>query len=291
MLEKTKQVETIIELDDISVQKRSIWLWKFGLFVIWIQDLDQTQQKQLIELCKSEKCLFVQIETLNYDSDTYTFWEQFQAWYFKKFITPYTALIDLSQTEEDILKHMKPKGRYNIKLASKKWVEVYIAQKTDANIELYHQLSLETTQRDKFSWHSFSYYQDFLHSIENAELILAKKDKTVIAGGIFVFDTEVSYYYYGASSSAKEFRNLMAPYLLQWHAIQHAQSLGSKLYDFLGVSWEWADHDPSLSWVTDFKRKLTPNLRKVSESYIYVNQKISYQLLILLKKLKKKLKA
>jgi lipid II:glycine glycyltransferase (peptidoglycan interpeptide bridge formation enzyme) len=50
-------------------------------------------------------------------SDNFKFWK---IDYYKKFITPYTALIDLEKTEEDILADMKPKGRYNIKLAKKK---------------------------------------------------------------------------------------------------------------------------------------------------------------------------
>jgi lipid II:glycine glycyltransferase (peptidoglycan interpeptide bridge formation enzyme) len=40
--------------------------------------------------------------------------------YYKKFITPYTAIIDLNLSEDEILSLMKPKGRYNIRLAEKK---------------------------------------------------------------------------------------------------------------------------------------------------------------------------
>jgi lipid II:glycine glycyltransferase (peptidoglycan interpeptide bridge formation enzyme) len=40
--------------------------------------------------------------------------------YYKKFITPYTAVINLEKSEEEILARMKPKGRYNIRLSEKK---------------------------------------------------------------------------------------------------------------------------------------------------------------------------
>jgi lipid II:glycine glycyltransferase (peptidoglycan interpeptide bridge formation enzyme) len=46
--------------------------------------------------------------------------EYFKTGYYKKFIPPYTAIIDLTKTEDEILAGMKPKGRYNIRLAEKK---------------------------------------------------------------------------------------------------------------------------------------------------------------------------
>jgi len=70
-----------------------------------------------------------------------------------------------------------------------------------------------------------------LTTLENSELILAYYEDEIIAGGIFIFDTEVSIYYYGASGNTH--RNLMAPYLLQWSAIRIAKDRKSKLYDFL----------------------------------------------------------
>ncbi|MDR2639905.1 MAG: peptidoglycan bridge formation glycyltransferase FemA/FemB family protein [Candidatus Peribacteria bacterium] len=36
---------------------------------------------------------------------------------------------------------------------------------------------------------------------------------------MFVYTEDVAIYYYGASTSNEKFRNLMAPYLLQWNAI------------------------------------------------------------------------
>jgi lipid II:glycine glycyltransferase (peptidoglycan interpeptide bridge formation enzyme) len=56
----------------------------------------------------------------------------------------------------------------------------------------------------------------------------------------------------------------MAPYLLQWEAIKIAKNNKSKLFDFLGVSSPGSEED-SLSGVTNFKKKLTLDIRKVSE--------------------------
>jgi len=80
----------------------------------------EKEQEQLIELCKKENALFLQIETYNPHLTSPKGEEQEQntpsplgeGWgedYYKKFITPYTAVIDLEKTEEEILANMKPK--------------------------------------------------------------------------------------------------------------------------------------------------------------------------------------
>ncbi len=273
----------------IYIEKRSIWLWEYWLFVLWLnKEISKHNLNKLIELCKKENCLFLQIETIDYTSPQPSPLEEreFKIWYYKKFITPYTAIINLQKTEDEILSNMKPKGRYNIKLARKKWVEAEIVEKTEDNIKAYYDLMLETTSRDKFSGNSLDYYNTFLNSLENSKIILACKDWIVIAGGIFVFDKEVSIYYYWASTSKKEYRNLMAPYLVQWEAIQYAKSINSKIYDFLWVASP-DDKNSELAWVTDFKKKLTKDIINVSNSYIFINKKIKYFIINTLRKLKK----
>ena len=84
---------------------------------------------------------------------------------------------------------------------------------------------LETTSRDGFSGNTISYYERFLEIIPNSKLIFTKKDEEILSAGIFIFDTDVSIYYYGASTSKKELRNLMAPYLMQWFAIEEAKKM------------------------------------------------------------------
>jgi lipid II:glycine glycyltransferase (peptidoglycan interpeptide bridge formation enzyme) len=209
-----------------------------------------------------------------------------KSWYYKKFITPYTAVIDISLTHEEILSNMKPKGRYNIKLAEKKWIEVREVSKTDENIKLFYDLMLETTSRDWFNWNSLDFYKTFLNSLNNSKLLLAYYEWIVIAWGIFIFDAEVSIYYYWASSWDSKYRNLMAPYLLQWTAIMIAKNSCSKIYDFLWVAWP-DDIDSPLAWVTDFKKKFTSDIRFVSESYIFINKVCKYSIINLLKKVKK----
>jgi len=263
-------------------------LWEYWLFILWLENkISEKDVNEMIKLCEKEKCLFIQIETLKYDNDLDLSINSFWEWYYKKFITPYTAIIDLNQTEDDILAKMKPKGRYNIKVALKKWVEVKEVEKTDENIKKYYDLMQQTTTRDNFNWNSIDYYKTFLNSLNNSKLLLAYVWEKVIAWWIFTFDKEISIYYYWASTSDKEYRNMMAPYLVQWKAIKIAKGIWSSLYDFLWVSTPW-DKNSELIWVTDFKLKLTKDVREVSKSYIYINKKIKYLIISILRKLKRK---
>nr|MDD3720053.1 peptidoglycan bridge formation glycyltransferase FemA/FemB family protein [Candidatus Gracilibacteria bacterium] len=288
MLVKSKQVEKIINLGDLLIEKRSIGFGKYGLFVLGVESIEKNKGVELINLCKKENCVFVQIETINSYNGTKNMLiklDNFKSGYYKKFITPYTAIINLSTSEEEILSEMKPKGRYNIRLAEKKGIVVKEVEKTESNIKIFYDLLLQTTSRDKFSGNTFAYYKTFLETIPNSTLFIAYKDDVPISAGIFVFDENISIYYYGASTNDENYRNLMAPYLLQWTAIKKAKVIGSRYYDFLGIATP-GDTNSSLLGVTDFKLKFTKGIVNVSDSYIWVNKKFIYFVLNLLRKLK-----
>ena len=297
MLIDSGQAEKIFEINWIFIEKRKVSLWEYGLFVLWLEkELNEKDVNEMIELCKKEKALFLQIENLDYNSINWTNINLpfskgvpkgggIKSWYYKKFITPYTAVIDTTLSEEQILSNMKPKGRYNIKLAEKKGIEVIEVQKSDENIRLFYNLMLETTSRDWFNWNSIDFYKIFLNSLDNSKLLLAYYEWQVIAWWIFIFDKEASIYYYWASSWDSKYRNLMAPYLLQWEAIKIAKSTWSKIYDFLWVAWP-DDINSPLAWVTDFKKKFTSDIRYISDSFIYINKKSKYFLINTVRKVK-----
>lgn len=286
MLKKSGQVSEFFEIDSVFVEKRQIAFKQFGLFVIWLSiQLTKETEDKLIDLCKKENAVFLQIENLTYENIFYLPANNiFKALYYKKFITPYTAIIDLKKSEDEILTDMKQKGRYNIKLAEKKEIIVEKAEKNRENIKAFYDLMLETTARDHFSANTLSYYEDFLEN-PYSELFLAKKDEQVISAWIFVFFDGLAIYYYGASTSNPSYRNMMAPYLLQWEAIKYAKNNWYEIYDFLWVA-SLDEKNSSLAWVSDFKYKFTSDVRKVSESYIFINKKIFFYFIKFLKKLK-----
>lgn len=288
MLLKSNQVSKYFEIDWIFIEKRSIWLNKYWLFILWVLDINKIDENKLIEICQKENALFIQVETFDIEKKSLNNLKinsKFKPWYYKKFITPHTAIIDLNLSLDEILEKMKPKWRYNIKLATKKWVSVFESLKNDENIKNFYNLMQETTSRDNFFWNTFNYYKNFLNSLDNSKLFFAKYEDKIISAWIFTFDKDISIYYYGASTSDKNYRNLMAPYALQWEVIQKSKEFWSKYYDFLWIAWPLEKNSP-LSWVTDFKLKFTCNTLEISKSYIYINKKFEFFIFNLLKKIK-----
>jgi lipid II:glycine glycyltransferase (peptidoglycan interpeptide bridge formation enzyme) len=175
-----------------------------------------------------------------------------------------TLIIDLTKTRKEILDQMKQKGRYNIRLAEKKGVKIRESDPKDVvqfedDLTAFHKILHETTMRDKFYGHKKAFYKHMLETLYSeakedpqARLYLAEYKDKVIAGIIITYYKDTAVYYYGVSSNDQ--RNLMAPYLLQWHAIQEAKKRGLAHYDFLGIS---PPNVKKHAWmgVTDFKKK------------------------------------
>ncbi|HEC20953.1 MAG TPA: peptidoglycan bridge formation glycyltransferase FemA/FemB family protein, partial [Candidatus Peregrinibacteria bacterium] len=110
-----------------------------------------------------------------------------------------------------------------------------------------------TTERDRFSGHSLEIYQKMLEKLGNqASLLLAEYQGKITSGGIFTFYGKTAVYYYGASGN--EHREVMAPYLVQWEAIQMAKEKGCRVFDFLGIA---PPDTKNHSWkgITEFKKK------------------------------------
>lgn len=202
-------------------------------------------------------------------SETVSFFSSYSKAH-KSFHPKSTLVLDLTQTQDEIFSQMHSKGRYNIRLAEKKGVEVFGWTYEDGKLHkvkgmeypeeisdpvgIFADMIHETGKRDGFSVHSREYFESFLKNIgsKHSFLLLSKHNDAWIGGGIFTYTREACIYYYGAS--LHQYRQMMAPYLVQWKAISYAREvLGSKVYDFLGIASKDADLD--LAGVTDFKKK------------------------------------
>jgi len=148
-----------------------------------------------------------------------------------------TVFLDLTNDLTSICKAMKPKTRYNTELARRRGV--YVIESDD--LEIWYSLYKETALRNRLYLHSIEYFRTVLsihsHNTQSpAEVILlvAMHDEQPLAAMFLVISGSRATYLYGASSSRN--RNLMAPYALQWHAINIAKEKNCTEYDMFGVS-------------------------------------------------------
>jgi lipid II:glycine glycyltransferase (peptidoglycan interpeptide bridge formation enzyme) len=150
---------------------------------------------------------------------------------------PDTVLVDLAPSTQDILAAMKPKWRYNIGLAEKRGVSV--SRPDEQGLEVFYKLLSETAGRDGIAIHHFDYYKTLFEisrdSSLNGDLRLytAEHEGDALAAIVVLCRGTQAVYLYGASANLK--RNLMAPYALQWKAMQDAKASGCVLYDLFGI--------------------------------------------------------
>jgi lipid II:glycine glycyltransferase (peptidoglycan interpeptide bridge formation enzyme) len=147
-----------------------------------------------------------------------------------------TSFLDLTKSEEDLLKSMKQKTRYNIRLAQRKHVTIK-KETSKKGFNIFLDLSNITSKRDQFSLHSPKHYQNMIETLgpkKIVKLYVAYLKNKPLAANIVIFYNHSVTYLHGASSNSH--RNLMPTYLLQWQAMIDAKKKGFKYYDFWGIN-------------------------------------------------------
>ncbi len=155
-----------------------------------------------------------------------------------------TMVVELNKQPEEILALMHPKTRYNIKLAQKHGVLVQSELVVTPGHGLYFKeaidLIIETQIRQQYRGHNQAYYRnliDFFSSQQSLDGLRVRIYKVLfgrqlLASGVMVDFGKTRMYLYGGSSEIQ--RNLMAPYLMHWQAIQDAKFEGLERYDLGG---------------------------------------------------------
>ncbi len=145
-----------------------------------------------------------------------------------------TVVVDLRPSEEAILAQMKSKTRYNIRLAQRKGVSVYLGTADD--LAAFYDMLRITGRRGEFGIHSADYYQQVwqLFAPQGAAALLLARYESKLLAAIMVFVWgKKAYYLYGASSD--EERQRMPTYLVQWEAMRWAKACGCQSYDLWGI--------------------------------------------------------
>lgn len=275
--------------ESILIEFRSIGIWMIGAFSLGVDASLYTPL--FLQKCKKfiaqQWAIFWQIE--EYHPEWVPPRDSTDKTYGKHFLEPWTRIIDLSLSEEDILAQMHEKWRYNIRVALKRGVITEWVMPTPDNIATWMSLLSETTSRDGFSENSEEYYTAFLRILRDSNsggMLFASLEWKIIAAGIFVFYHGIAFYYYGASTSDGELRKHMAPYLLQWDAMREGKLRGCKTYDFLGIAPPGSPYHPLLG-VTSFKEKFGWKSILIGTKYILKLSYIRYFIFIFARGTKK----
>jgi lipid II:glycine glycyltransferase (peptidoglycan interpeptide bridge formation enzyme) len=196
-----------------------------------------------------------------------------------------TILVDLAGDEDQILMRMKSKTRYNIRLAGRKGVEVRAGGLED--VATFSRLIGVTGERQEFGVHSAAYYRRAYESLVpagQARLLIARYEGQPLAAVFACAAGQKSWYMYGASSN--QHRELMAPYAVQWAAMQWARERGCTSYDLWGIPDEdqesleaqFTERSDGLWGVYRHKRGYGGQIVRYAGAFDYVYNKPLYTL-------------
>lgn len=226
----TPNVKKVTDFNGVKIYFHRIPLLPFT--VAYIPRANIKVVDELIKMCQKEKAIYLKIEPISENQSP------IHGNPGKSILPQHTIYVDITRTEDELLKDMHEKTRYNIRLAEKKGVVV----KQNEDIETFIKLLTATENRQGFYSHYPNYYRK-LFEILKPIILTAYLDKTPIAT-IMLFDYDnVLYYPYGGSDP--KYKEYMAPGLLHWEAIKLGKKLGCKTYDLWG-SYKYSknENDP-----------------------------------------------
>ena len=184
--------------------------------------------KLLKEKAKEEKCVFIKFEP---NSESFSPPKGIKAVKGERMFAYATYLIDLKKSEEELLKAMHHKTRYNINLAKRKGVTIktgHTEKMVDEFLELFH----ETCNRHKDFIHPDSYYKaifDVFKEKDKAEIITGYYEGKPLASMMLLIHGDTLFYPYGGSTHIH--KEVMAFYLVMWEAILFGKKRGCSVYD------------------------------------------------------------
>ncbi len=210
---------------------------------------------------------------------------------FEEMQPEHTLILDISNSQDEILAQMKQKGRYNIKIGQKNNILIESSIEKGELLDNFYQLYAKTGSRHSITYRSKKYFEALLDllgqrgyaRVYSASAVIDGK-KVVLAGAIILFFENRATYLYGGSSD--DFKNMMAPYPLHWQIINEAKGLNMTEYDFFGIS---PNDDPKHPWsgVTRFKKQFGGTETQLIGSYDLIMRPLEYRAFKLAEKIRR----
>lgn len=278
--EKGKLTQTL----QLTIHKIPHTMWTIGYFPKGVLPTKE-MVNELKNIGKTRNCIFIQLEPNVMLSESWKFDVAnlpLQPAVHPLF-TKYTFQLDLTKPEEELLKNMSPKTRYNIRVAQKHNVVI----KKESSLEAfgkYLQLTEETTRRQKFFAHTRKYHELMWQTLQSktyeknqlqAYLFVAYLEKQPLTTWIVFTFQDMLYYPYGASSS--EHREVMSSNLLMWEVIKFGKKLNLNMFDMWGSLGPTPDVKDPWYGFHRFKSGYGPTLVEFIGSYDLVLNPLLYK--------------
>ncbi|MFJ8598027.1 lipid II:glycine glycyltransferase FemX [Streptomyces shenzhenensis] len=157
------------------------------------------------------------------------------------------------RTPQDLQRGFNQQWRRNVKKAEKAGVKV--DRGGYADLAAFHELYLETAERDRFLPRPLEYFQRMWTALttedpDRMRLYLARHDGELLAAATMLTVGRHVWYSYGASTARR--REVQPNNALQWRMMCDAHELGADVYDLRGIT-DTLDPDNHLLGLLRFK--------------------------------------
>jgi len=148
-------------------------------------------------------------------------------------LIPRTLILDLNQSEDELLAHMTKKTRQYIRKSAGEAIEIRQVkgrEELDACLGIYK----ETAKRAGFGIHDDQYYYDIFDNLgEHSPVFAAFQGHNPVAFLWLAISQRTAFELYGGMND--DGQRLRANYALKWHVIQTMKKWGIESYDFNGL--------------------------------------------------------
>jgi lipid II:glycine glycyltransferase (peptidoglycan interpeptide bridge formation enzyme) len=189
---------------------------------------------------------------------------------------PRTSLwIDLRPTEDAILAQMKPKGRYNIRLAQRHGVAV-VEDTSEEGLADFLRIYKRMAYRKEIEAKPADYFRtlySLLAARRELAIFFAEYRGKRLAAAIVVYFGRRATYFFGGSLAVH--RSVMAPYLMHFEIMRSAKTRGCHWYDLWGFT---PTNDPNHPWwkFSVFKAKFGGVVHQLVPTLDYVYDAAAY---------------
>ena len=163
-----------------------------------------------------------------------------------------TWVLDITKSEDDIMKGMRKTHRNLIRRAIKDGVEI-IKSTEEKYLKAFYDIHAETVKRHKFVPFAYEYIKNEIEAFkgdDQIEIFSAIYDGKIISSAVVVYYGNQAFYHHGASSS--EYMKIPSSYLNLFEAIKEAKTREKTIFNFYGI----VENKPKHPWsgLSKFKK-------------------------------------
>lgn len=231
------KLEAIIQLVEIKAKRGHYLYLRHGPVMNEFSEKYFDKIMQFIKkLAQEKKASFIRVSRFpkNNDASEYFRNNSFHSSAIQTVDAEVCWTLDITKSEDELLKNMRKSHRYLIKRSQTSGVKI-IKTQDSKELERFLPLYKKLSVRKHFVAHK-GVVEEFETFAKNDEevLFLAIYEGRVISGALIAFVGNTAIYRHSASDD--DYRNIPSSYMIQWEAIKEAKKRNKSVYNFWGIA-------------------------------------------------------